>query len=48
MGHLVAAVLPEAQLVLLDADLAQEQVDAAQKVAERLVVDDALDRASHA
>ena len=42
MGHLVGHVLPISQLALVDAKLAEEQLDPREKVAERLVVDDAL------
>jgi hypothetical protein len=42
VGHLVVAVLTEAQPVLLDADLDHELVDAREEVGQRLVVDHAL------
>ena len=43
MGHFVVHVLTEAETVDLDTNLDQEQVDAANKVTERLVVNDFLE-----
>ena len=42
VGHLGAHVLAEAQAVVADTNLGEEEVDAGNEVAKGLVVDDAL------